>query len=88
MLDLENLLRTVADNSGSDLHLRVGSPPRIRVDGVLRGLPGDPVASADTRGIAHAIMSPDTWERLEQRKEADFAHSVAGVGRFRVNASC
>ena len=86
MLDLENLLRTVAENSGSDLHLRVGSPPLIRVDGVLRGLQGDPVASADTRDVAHAIMSPDTWERLEQRKEADFAHSVAGVGRFRVNA--
>ena len=43
MLDLNALLRTLAESSGSDLHLIVGQPPIIRVDGELRRLPGNPI---------------------------------------------
>jgi twitching motility protein PilT len=85
MLDLTALLRTVAENSGSDLHLTAGSPPLIRVDGELRRLEGKPLTADDTALIAHSIMPPDRREHLEQKQEADFAHSLAGVGRFRVN---
>jgi twitching motility protein PilT len=85
MLNLTDLLQKVAENSGSDLHLVVGSPPLIRVDGELQRLEGKPLTPEDTRLIADAIIPADRRERLDQRREADFAHSLAGVGRFRVN---
>jgi len=47
---------------------------------------GPPLGPAETAAIAQSILPPERWERLAQRKEADFAHSVPGVGRFRVNA--
>ncbi len=86
MLDLNALLRAVAENSASDLHLRVGSPPLVRMDGELRAAEGPPLGPGETAAVAQSILPPERWERLGQRKEADFAHSVPGVGRFRVNA--
>jgi twitching motility protein PilT len=85
MVDITALLKMVAESSGSDLHLTPGSPPLIRVDGELRRLEGNPLTPADTQQIAHTIMPPDRREDLERKREADFAHSLAGVGRFRVN---
>jgi twitching motility protein PilT len=85
MLDLTALLKTLAEAGGSDLHLTAGSPPLIRVDGELRRLEGKPLTADDTALIAHSIMPADRRERLESRQEADFAHSLTGVGRFRVN---
>jgi twitching motility protein PilT len=85
MLDLTALLQKLAEDSGSDLHLVAGSPPLIRVDGQLQRLEGKPLTPDDTELIAYTIMPPERRERLEERKEADFAHSLAGVGRFRVN---
>jgi twitching motility protein PilT len=85
MLDLTALLRTLAENSGSDLHLVAGSAPLIRVDGELMRLEGKALTPEDTALIAHTIMPPDRREDLERRREADFAHSLTGVGRFRVN---
>jgi len=75
----------MAQSSGSDLHLVVGSPPLIRVDGELRRLEAAPLTADDTALVAHSLTPPDRREDLEQRNEADFAHSLAGVGRFRVN---
>ena len=86
MLDIAALLRTLAESNGSDLHLKVGAPPMLRLDGVLRKMQGPPLSSADTSLIARSIMPLDRRERLERQDEVDFAHSVAGVGRFRVNA--
>jgi len=86
LLDIDALLRTLAQKKGSDLHIKVGVPPMIRVDGVLRRLQGSPLTPSDTSMAAQAIMPPDRRDRLEQEDEADFAYSVSGVGRFRVNA--
>src|SRR5947209_1845640 len=86
MIDLTALLRAVAEKGGSDLHLRVGSAPLIRIDGQLQSLGGDRMTPEDTGSLVHSIMPPQRWARLEQHKEADFAHSVQGVGRFRANA--
>ena len=84
-LDLAALLRTLAENDGSDLHLKVGSPPLIRVDGVLQRLEGPRLTPQDTQLLAQSIMPPDRRGWLEQKKETDFALSVPGVGRFRAN---
>jgi twitching motility protein PilT len=83
---LDRLLRVVAETDGSDLHIKVGSPPRIRVHGDLGKLEGEPsVTPEDTAGMAAAIMQPEVAEQFMARHEADFAYSVPGVGRFRTN---
>jgi twitching motility protein PilT len=84
-LDLAALLRTLAENDGSDLHLKVGSAPLIRVDGDLQRLEGPRLTPQDTQLLAQSIMPPDRRGWLEQKKETDFALSVPGVGRFRAN---
>src|SRR5438093_7846231 len=81
------LLRTLADNDGSDLHLKVGSPPIIRVDGVLRRLEGSRLTPQDTQLLAQQIMPPDRRGWLDQKKESAFATPGPGVGRFRANVS-
>jgi len=85
--DLDRLLRRLADADGSDLHMKVGSPPRIRVNGELIRLTDEPVIqSSDTEDIARSIMQDRTWANFDDKREADFAYSVQGLGRFRVNA--
>lgn len=84
---LDALLRQLDAQDGSDLHLKVGSPPHIRVNGDLQAMPGEePLHAADTKVAAQAIMEPATWETFADLREADFAYSAAGLGRFRVNA--
>jgi twitching motility protein PilT len=84
--DLNRLLQILAEHDGSDLHLKVGSPPRIRVNGDLRKLDEPPLRPTDTSAIAEAIMHPDTAIKFHAEHEADFAYGVSGLGRFRVNA--
>jgi twitching motility protein PilT len=83
---LDLCLRVLADEEGSDLHVKVGSPPRIRVNGVLRKLESqEMLLPDDTAAMAESIMRPDIADHFDRRNEADFAHSIEGVGRFRVN---
>ncbi len=85
--DLDRLLHTLAELDGSDLHIKAGAPPRIRVDGYLRTLDDEPRFNADeTRTLAEAIMPPSILEIFNEKREADFAYSVPGLGRFRTNA--
>ncbi len=83
---LDRFLRALAEADGSDLHVKVGSAPRIRVNGTLHRLENeDPLTSAITADMAMAIMRQDMYEHFERNHEADFAYSVDGLGRFRVN---
>jgi twitching motility protein PilT len=83
---LDSYLRALSDEDGSDLHVKVGSPPRIRVNGVLRKVEGEPMLLPDvTAEMAAAIMRPDIADHFDRRNEADFAYSIEGIGRFRVN---
>ncbi|HJP64773.1 MAG TPA: ATPase, T2SS/T4P/T4SS family, partial [Actinomycetota bacterium] len=86
MLNLNALLKTLADEEGSDLHLKAGSPPVIRVDTVLRKLGGKPLTPDQLSSLADKIVPPDRKERLNAKGDCDFALSVHGLGRFRVNA--
>jgi twitching motility protein PilT len=79
-------LRALSDLKGSDLHIKVGSPPRMRIDGRLRRLQGSALSAEQTQMIADEVMRPDLRETFRLRNEADFAYSLSGVGRFRVNA--
>ena len=85
MAELSELLQYLMEQRGSDLHIKVGSPPRVRVDGHLQETPFAALTPADTEKIAFSILPPARGDEFVARSEADFAHSVPGVGRFRVN---
>lgn len=85
--DLDRVLGRLVEVGGSDLHIKVGSPPRVRLNGELRRIGGEPaVATEDMVDLASAIMHERIWSRFESTSEADFAYSVSDLGRFRVNA--
>jgi len=85
--DLDSLLRRLAAVDGSDLHLKVGSPPRMRVNGELSRVADSAVIKADDMvRIAKEIMQQRTWDHFDATNEGDFAYSIPELGRFRVNA--
>jgi twitching motility protein PilT len=83
---VEPFLRALVESGGSDLHCKVGSPPRIRIDGKLRKLQTRDLTAADTEVMVREVLRDDLAEEFRQSNEADFAYSLHGVGRFRVNA--
>jgi twitching motility protein PilT len=84
--ELTDWLRQLCEADGSDLHLKADSPPRIRVRGKLRLLDHAPLSADDTEAITYAIVPQLRRARFDERGEVDFAYSLPGVGRFRVNA--
>jgi len=79
-------LEALAAARGSDLHVKVGSTPRMRVDGHLVELEGPVITSEMAENLLTEVIRPDLYDEFQRRNEADFAYSLAGVGRFRVNA--
>ncbi|MHB1928911.1 MAG: type IV pilus twitching motility protein PilT [Acidimicrobiales bacterium] len=86
MFDLQQLLTHVTEVGGSDLHVKAGSPPRVRVNGDLRPTPFETVLAADVEASIRTILPPDKLEEFLKTGEADFSLSVADLGRFRGNA--
>src|SRR5688572_3134492 len=84
--DYRNVLRQMLEQNASDLHLKVGCAPTLRVNGELRNLPMSPMRSDDMKALADQIMPPKRQKEFAEMKEADFALGVPGIGRFRVNA--
>ncbi len=70
---------------GSDLHLKVGSKPRMRLGRRLRDLEREPLHPEETQELADAIIPEERRSKLTDLGSVDFAHSVTGVGRFRAN---
>ncbi len=85
-MDLVDVLLEVLERDASDLHLSVGSPPIIRINGVLERLDYPRLSANDTRELIYSILSQDQRQRLENEWEIDFSYSVPGRARFRVNA--
>jgi len=83
---IEPFLRALVECGGSDLHCKVGSPPRVRIDGRLRKLQTRDLSATDTEQMVREVLRADLVEEFERTNEADFAYSMSGVGRFRVNA--
>src|SRR5665647_924754 len=84
--DYRNVLRQMLEQNASDLHLKVGCAPTLRVNGELRNLPMPPMRSDDMKALADQIMPAKRQKEFAEIKEADFALGVPGIGRFRVNA--
>jgi twitching motility protein PilT len=86
-LDFADLLLEVIERNASDLHLAAGARPTVRVRGRLTPLEDYPVMTTEmTREIVYSILSNDQRQRLETDWQLDFAYSIPGRARFRVNA--
>ncbi|HXV17889.1 MAG TPA: type IV pilus twitching motility protein PilT [Gemmatimonadaceae bacterium] len=84
--DYRAVLRQMLEQNASDLHLKVGCAPTLRVNGELRNLQMPPMRSDEMKALADQIMPPKRQKEFAEVKEADFALGVPGIGRFRVNA--
>jgi twitching motility protein PilT len=84
-MDVTDLLAYAVERQASDLHLSAGNVPFIRVDGELLPTPFPVLEPNDTRAAAEDLMPEHKAEDFALTKEADFAYTLEGVGRFRVN---
>ncbi len=84
---IEILLEEVIKKKASDLHLQVGLPPMLRVDGALMGVPGTETLTEETiEALIFAVLDEDQKQILLKDKEFDFSFAFGDLGRFRVNA--
>src|SRR5438270_442394 len=85
-MHIDDLLRIAMERKASDLHLKVGNYPHIRVDGDLVSLSEQPRVSAeDMLNMSFSMMSNRQKQKFKENAELDMAYGVAGLGRFRVN---
>ncbi len=82
---LKLFLRSMVSNEGSDLHLKSGAIPRVRVHGVLKVLGKDALSADMVEEIAKSIMSPEQFIKLKDEKNLDFTYVLDENNRFRVN---
>jgi len=82
---IDEFLRDVLAKGGSDLHFVAGDPPRIRLHGELQTLRDAPLTQEQVREALTEIMTRQASARLEEKDGADFAYTIPGVSRFRVN---
>ena len=86
MAQIDDLLRYLKQHGGSDLHLAAGIDPRVRVNGELRAVAGTtPLDDASLRKLMREITSDAQWASYSECRDLDFAYSLEGVARFRVN---
>ncbi|MBX3132763.1 MAG: PilT/PilU family type 4a pilus ATPase [Gemmatimonadaceae bacterium] len=79
------VLQTMVQQGGSDLHLKIGRPPTMRLNGELVAMDLPALRPEDLRSIGEQIIPPKQRKEFDESKDADFAIGVPGIGRFRVN---
>ena len=86
-MDIKQLLQLTVDRNASDLHIIVGTPPTLRVDGALMVIPDEPVITPDeSQKVLSEILTSEQLERISINKELDFSYAFSEKARFRVNA--
>jgi twitching motility protein PilT len=83
--EFNSWLEELVKGNGSDLHVKVGSAPMMRLAHGLVRLDRDPLSPLETQAIADGVIPEDRKEIFREKGEVDFAYSVANVGRFRAN---
>ena len=88
MFDIDAALRHLIQAEGSDLHLKVPAPPTVRVHGLLTAMDGEEALKPpDTeRVLRYMLTDPSKLDEFDREGEVDFAYSIEGLARFRVNA--
>jgi twitching motility protein PilT len=82
---LNQLLKAMVEQGGSDLHITTNSPPQIRVDGILKPLNMPPMTPTETKQLAYSILTDNQKHRLEENLEIDFSFGIKSLARFRAN---
>ncbi len=85
MPNLPELLKTLVESSGSDLHIATNTPPQMRVHGHLQRIPGTDMTPADTKQLVYSVLTDSQKKRFEESKELDFSFGIKGLARFRCN---
>jgi twitching motility protein PilT len=85
MATLPELLKTLVEQGGSDLHLTINTPPQIRVHGHLTRLDGTDLSAAETKQLAYSVLTDAQKKRFEETLELDFSFGIKGMARFRCN---
>ncbi|MCM8900920.1 type IV pilus twitching motility protein PilT [Caldicoprobacter algeriensis] len=85
-MDIYDILRKAVELKCSDVHISVGMPPAVRLNGSLMRISDEPLTSDQTQQFARALLNDEQWKVFQERGEIDFSLSIAGVHRFRVNA--
>ena len=84
-VSLHQLLKTMTEMSGTDLHVTTNSAPQIRVDGKLRPLDLPPLSAVETKQLAYSVLTDAQKHRFEETLELDFSFGIKGLARFRAN---
>jgi twitching motility protein PilT len=85
MATLPELLKTVVEKDGSDLHITTATPPQIRVHGHLQRLAGGEMTPAETKQLIYSVLTDSQKKRFEESLELDFSFGIKGLARFRCN---
>ncbi|MCA1833788.1 MAG: type IV pilus twitching motility protein PilT [Actinomycetota bacterium] len=85
MIEIDDLLRAAAERKASDLHIRAGGPPYLRVDGDLYAIESEILSAAEAERLAFGLMTEQQARDFQKTNEADFSYTLPGVSRFRVN---
>ncbi|AHK80790.1 twitching motility protein PilT, partial [Ectothiorhodospira haloalkaliphila] len=83
---MHDLLRTLLSKQGSDLFITVGAPPSMKIDGKMTPVTNQPLSPAHTQVLVRSIMNDRQSSEFERCQECNFAISLPGISRFRVNA--
>jgi len=82
---IHQLLKTLVDQGGTDLHITTNSPPQIRIDGKMVPLQTPPLTASDTKQLTYSVLTDNQKHRFEEHLELDFSFGVKGLARFRGN---
>jgi len=86
-MELAEILTIAVKARASDIHIKTGLPPVVRIDGKLRPIPNAPRLSSDAvMAMAHSMMNPRQRQQFDENYEVDLSYGVPGVCRFRVSA--
>ena len=82
---LHQLLKTMVERGGSDLHVTTNSPPQIRIDGKLVPLDMPALTAPETKQLAYSVLTDAQKHRFEENLELDLSFGIKGLARFRAN---
>ncbi|HPB30378.1 MAG TPA: ATPase, T2SS/T4P/T4SS family, partial [Candidatus Sumerlaeota bacterium] len=85
MLNIHQLLTEAINKTASDLHITVGVPPIVRVDGFLEPMDYPPLKADDTKALIYSVLNDTQIQKFEQDWELDFSTEIRDIGRFRTN---
>lgn len=85
MVNLRDLLEEMTKRGASDLHLTVGSPPQLRVDGKLTPMRYDMLTAEETKKLSYSVMNEKQRKAFEERGELDLSFGIENLSRFRAN---